>query len=60
MEVKELNEELDRIHNLDISNSQLQPANELFQKLTQTWSDIVTRISDALNSLSAQDTLIGC
>ncbi|EJD75751.1 hypothetical protein LOAG_17162 [Loa loa] len=59
IEVSGLHAELDRIHNLDISTPQLQLANDSFQNFTQIWSDIVTRISDALNSLSAQGTLIG-
>ncbi|VDO20139.1 unnamed protein product [Brugia timori] len=59
VEVSGLHAELDRIHNLDISTPQLQLANDSFQNFTQIWSDIVTRISDALNSLSAHGTLIG-
>ncbi|EJW75336.1 hypothetical protein WUBG_13751, partial [Wuchereria bancrofti] len=58
IEVNGLHAELDRIHSLDISTPQLQLANDSFQNFTQIWSDIVTRISDALNSLSAHSTLI--
>ncbi|KAL3998482.1 EF hand family protein [Acanthocheilonema viteae] len=53
-EVNALHAELDRIHNLDISPSQLQLANDSFQNFTQIWSNIVTKISDLLNSLSMQ------
>lgn len=53
-----LHVELDRIHDLDISAPQLQLASDLFQNFTQIWSDIVTKISDLLNSLSMQGTLI--
>uniref|UniRef100_A0A0R3RKY9 Nesprin-1 n=1 Tax=Elaeophora elaphi TaxID=1147741 RepID=A0A0R3RKY9_9BILA len=58
VEVNALHEELDRIHNLDISAPQLQLANDSFQNFTQIWSNIVNKISDSLNSLSTQ-TLIG-
>lgn len=59
VEVSALHAELDRMHNLDISTAQLQLANDSFQNFTQIWSDIVTKISDALNSLSVQGTVIG-
>ncbi|VDP16679.1 unnamed protein product [Onchocerca flexuosa] len=58
VEVNELHAELDRIHLLDISAPQLQLANDSFQNFTQMWSDIVNKISDALNFLSGQDNLI--
>ncbi|CAG9538020.1 unnamed protein product [Cercopithifilaria johnstoni] len=59
VEVNTLREELDRIHNSDISISQLQLADDSFQNFTQIWSDITTKISDALNSISMQSALIG-
>ncbi|KAM3720398.1 Dystrophin-1 [Dirofilaria immitis] len=57
-EVNELHAEMDRIHHLDISTAQLQLAKDSFQNFSQIWFDIVTKISDALNSLSKQTNLI--
>lgn len=55
--MNELHAELERIHNLDVSASQLRLANDTFENFTRIWSRIVTKISDALNSLSAQGHL---
>ncbi|VDK43703.1 unnamed protein product [Anisakis simplex] len=53
-EVNELHAELERIHNLDVGSAQLHLANDTFEQFTRKWSRIVTKISDALNTLSAQ------
>lgn len=57
--MNELHAELERIHNLDVSASQLRLANDTFENFTRQWSRIVTKISDALNALSAYSGLPG-
>uniref|UniRef100_A0A915ACG1 Dystrophin n=1 Tax=Parascaris univalens TaxID=6257 RepID=A0A915ACG1_PARUN len=52
-EVNELHAELERIHNLDVGCAQLRLANDTFEQFTRKWSRIVTKISDALNTLSS-------
>lgn len=59
-QVNELHAELERIHNLDVGCAQLRLANDTFEEFTRKWSRIVTKISDALNSLSSHgDTAAG-
>lgn len=58
VELNTLQAELDRIQNLDISASQLQLANDSFHNFTQIWSDIVTKITDILNSPSMKGIMM--
>ncbi|VDD85090.1 unnamed protein product [Enterobius vermicularis] len=51
-QVNNLHSELERIRNLGIGAEQLQRANDSFEEFTHKWSEIVTKISDSLNSLS--------
>ena len=50
--MNDLHAELERIRNLDVGVAQLQLANDSFEDFTHKWSQIVTKISDSLNSLS--------